>query len=134
MRFPAPVPLVIWSLFLSLLSGVLAVWSHQLLPPLLLGAAALGTLSIACYLLLRARATAGAPKRYDKRWLIPDLSVSTAFFGVAVVFICIGAVIGFWLVLVGAGMCGFSLFGVGRELYMAKQLGARRGTETENRQ
>jgi hypothetical protein len=131
MRFAAPVPLFIWSLFLASLGGVLAVWSGQLLPPLLLGAAAVGSFSIACYLLLRGRATARAPKRYDRSWLMPEMSVPTAFFGIAVVFICIGAVIGFWLVLVGAGMCGFALFGVGRELYMARQLSAGRGTETE---
>jgi hypothetical protein len=69
----------------------------------------------------------------SQRWLIPDMSFATALLAAALVCVCVGAVIGFWLVLVGAGMSAFGLFGVGRELYTSRQLSQDRPTDTQHR-
>lgn len=105
-----------WGVWLVVLALVLAFWTPDDLPRLLLGGAALSALVIAAVALARpdaARARA-----------LPDASVATVLVAVGVATMMLGVVAGLWLTLIGAGLAVLGLAGVAREL--AAQRRARR--------
>jgi hypothetical protein len=103
-----PAALVVggWGLLLGVNAAVLAVWTSDPLPPALLGGAAVASGLLGLAMLARGRE---APR------VIPDLSLASALVGVALAAMVVGAEVGVWLVLVGAGMLLFGLAGLARE-------------------
>lgn len=113
------IPFGIWCVFLAVLAGVLAVWSQDPLPPILLGGASAATGLTALAVALRVRMGSGPNARANREHeLIPDLSFFTFVVAVGLVAMAIGTVFGFWLVLVGIGTLAGGLLGLVRELYL----------------
>jgi hypothetical protein len=105
----AAIPLLIWAALLTVLAGVLWVWEGDDVPPAIFSAAAGVAWLVGLYALLRGRRTA-------RLRVSPDLSLSSVAVALAVAMLVIGALVGPWLVLVGAGALVIGLIGVGREL------------------
>lgn len=103
--------LVLWGLFLTALTlaGVIGFGFGDWETPSLLGGAALIALVVGLALaLLGADGTGDLERR-------PGLSPPTAWTGIAIAMLCVSAVLGFWLTLIGAGMLGLGIGGMVRE-------------------
>jgi hypothetical protein len=110
------VPLV-WSSFLAVLAAVLWIWSPgDELAIALLGGAAVGAAVVGLVLAARAR-WRGEPGRL----VLPDLSPATSLLAIAVAMLLIGLEAGPWLVWIGAGLLAGALFGLARELRLARR-------------
>ena len=105
----AAVPLLFWGVMLGLLAVVLWLWTPAGLPPAIFGGSALLICLIGLFVLLRERPTPTARA-------MPDLSVSSVLVAFALALLLLGALVGEWLVLIGAGALVLGLVGVGREL------------------
>jgi hypothetical protein len=105
----AAVPVLVWAALLTVLASVLWIWTPDHLPPAIFSGAAGITWVLGLLVLLRRR----PPSRVRAA---PDLSLASAMVALAVALMVIGALLGPWLVLIGAGALAVGLGGVGREL------------------
>jgi hypothetical protein len=105
----AAVPFFAWAALLSVLASVLWVWTSDDLPPAVFTGAAGVVWLAGLVALFVPRPTAGSRAA-------PDLSLASAFVAFAVATLVLGALIGRWLVYVGAGLLLVGLAGVAREL------------------
>lgn len=88
--------------------------------PSLQGGAAVLLLMLAGYLALRDR---GAPDAGDRTArVIPDSSMATAWVAVSIATMALGAELGFWLVLIAAGMLLIGIAGLVRESRASREL------------
>ena len=111
----AAVPVLAWASFLTLLAAVLWLWTPDDLPPAIFSAAAGVAWLVGLFALLRAQAP--PPVR-----VTPDLSPAGVMVAIAVALLVIGALVGEWLVLIGAGALLAGLAGVGRELFLQRRI------------
>jgi hypothetical protein len=111
----AAVPLVAWAALQTALALVLWVWTSDDLPPAILGAAAVIAWALGVYALLR-------PPARPRVHAAPDLSLSSALVALAIAMLTLGALVGPWLVYIGAGALLIGLIGVGRELLAERRL------------
>jgi predicted permease len=116
MRDAAAAPIA-WSVFLAVLAAMLWVWSPgDELAIALLGGAALGAALVALAVALRAT------PRDERSWrVIPDLSPATSLLAIGLATMLIGLEAGQWLIWIGAGLFGFALFGLARELRLERR-------------
>jgi hypothetical protein len=105
----AAVPMFAWAAFLTVLAVVLWFWTSDALPP----AVFTGSAAIAWAAGFVALATRRPLRRVRAA---PDLSVASALVAFAVAMLVLGALLGRWLVYLGAGTLLVGLGGVAREL------------------
>jgi hypothetical protein len=107
----AAAPLLAWATLLTVLAAVLWVWSSDHLPPAIFTAAAGVAWLVGLYAVLR-------PGRRPRLRVRPelDLSFSSVVVAIAIAMLVLGALVGEWLVLIGAGALVAGLIGVAREL------------------
>jgi hypothetical protein len=105
----AAIPLLVWAALLTTLAVILWVWTSDDLPPAIFSGAAGIAWLVGLYGLLRGRALA-------RVHMAPDLSLPSALAALAIAMLVLGALIGRWLVFVGAGVLVIALAGVAREL------------------
>jgi hypothetical protein len=105
------VPLLFWATLLTVLAAVLWVWSSDHLPPTIFSAAAGVAWFVGLYVVLR-------PGRRPRLRVRPelDLSFSSVLVALAIAMLVLGALVGEWLILIGAGVLVGGLIGVAREL------------------
>jgi hypothetical protein len=105
------VPLLVWATLLTVLSAVLWVWSSDHLPPAIFSAAAGVAWFVGLYAVLR-------PGKRPRLRVRPelDLSLSSVLVALAVAMLVLGALVGEWLILIGAGVLVAGLIGLAREL------------------
>jgi hypothetical protein len=103
--------LLVWATLLTVLAAVLWVWSADHLPPAIFSAAAGVAWLVGIYAVLR-------PGRRPRLRVRPelDLSFSSVLVALAVAMLVLGALVGEWLILIGAGVLVAGLIGVVREL------------------
>ena len=111
----AAAPVLGWAALLTVLTVVLWLWTSDPLPPSLFSGAAGVTWLIGLYLLLR-------PGRAQEIRRVPDLSLATVLVAIALALLAIGAIVGLWLLLIGAGLLLLAAGGVGRELLAQRRL------------
>jgi uncharacterized membrane protein SpoIIM required for sporulation len=107
----AAVPLLAWATLLTVLASVLWVWSLDHLPPTIFSGAAGVAWLVGLYALLRP---GGRPRLRVRPEL--DLSFSSVLIAFAIAMLVLGALVGEWLILLGAGAFVAALIGVAREL------------------
>jgi hypothetical protein len=107
----AALPLVAWATLLTVLAVALWVWSTDHLPPAIFSAAA----GIAWFVALAALLRPGSRPRLRVRPEL-DLSFSSVLIAIAIAMLVLGALVGEWLILIGAGALVAGLVGVAREL------------------
>jgi hypothetical protein len=107
----AAVPLLVWATLLTVLAAVLWVWSTDHLPPAIFSAAAGVAWLVGLYAVLR-------PGRRPRLRVRPelDLSFSSVLVAIALAMLVLGALVGEWLVLIGAGVLLAGLIGIAREI------------------
>ena len=110
----AAVPLLGWAALLTVLTVVLWIWTSDELPPAIFSGAAgiawlVGLYALTLHRLPPVRAT-------------PDLSLASVLVAIAVVMLVIGALVGLWLLLIGAGALITGLAGVARELLAERRV------------
>jgi hypothetical protein len=107
----AAVPLLAWATLLTVLAAVLWVWSTDHVPPAIFSAAAGVAWLVGLYAVLR-------PGRRPRLRVRPelDLSFSSVLVALALAMLVLGALVGEWLVLIGAGVLLAGLIGVAREI------------------
>lgn len=106
---------LLWGLFMAVLGAVAVVFFDPSDPetPALLGGTALLMLLIGLFLATRRR---GAPDAGDlAARVVPDSSVATVCVAVSIATLALGAELGLWLALAGAGMLAVGLGGLVRE-------------------
>ncbi len=99
-----------WGCLLAGLAGLLASFPLDVEAVALLGGAAASVLVAATVALLTGRD--GTPR---ERRAIPDLSLATPLAAVALCSLVVGAEVGLWLILIGAGLLALALGGLIRE-------------------
>jgi hypothetical protein len=116
----SPIPYVLlWAVLLAVLGTVAVLFFDASDPesPALLGGAAAAAAALGFWLAARRRA------------LPADLSVevdtspATVWLAISLALLAVGAVVGFWLVLIGAGMCGVGVGGLLREWRAEREAG-----------
>ncbi|MDX6409161.1 MAG: hypothetical protein QOE13_2232 [Gaiellaceae bacterium] len=107
----AATPLLVWATLLTALAAVLWVWSSDHLPPGIFTAAAGVAWLVGLYAVLRP----GSRPRLRVRPEL-DLSFSSVLVAIALAMLVIGALVGEWLVLIGAAALVVGVIGVAREL------------------
>jgi hypothetical protein len=107
----ASVPLLVWATLLTVLVAVLWVWSSDHFPPAIFSTAAGVAWVVGLYALLRPGKRARLRFRPEL-----DLSLSSVLVALAVAMLVLGALVGEWLVLIGAGVLVAGLIGLVREL------------------
>jgi predicted tellurium resistance membrane protein TerC len=114
MKWSGALPIVFWGLLLTILGAVAVIAFADGLnvevPTLLGGCAA------AMFLAGGFIAAVGFDRQRVARHASPDTSPATVWLAVAVAMTALGAELGWWLALIGAGMAGVGLAGVYREL------------------
>ena len=105
----AAVPLLAWAALLTVLSSVLWVWTPDDLPPAIFSGAA----GVAWLVGLVALARSAPPPPVRTT---PDLSLASVMVAFAIAMLIVGALVGLWLLLIGAGALAIGLAGVTREL------------------
>jgi hypothetical protein len=107
----AAVPLLAWATLLTVLAAVLWVWSTDHVPPAIFSAGAGVAWLVGLYAVLR-------PGRRPRLRVRPelDLSFSSVLVAIALAMLVLGALVGEWLVLIGAGALLAGLIGVAREI------------------
>jgi hypothetical protein len=108
-------PVLAWAGLLSVLSVVLRIRTPEGLPPAIFGSAAALIWVVGLVVLLWP---AGRPRVRA----LPDLSLPSVLVAVAIAMLVLGALVGEWLVLLGAGALVAGLVGVGRELRAERRL------------
>jgi O-antigen/teichoic acid export membrane protein len=105
------VPLLFWATLLTVLAAVLWVWSSDHFPAAIFSAAAGVAWLVGFYAVLR-------PGKRPRLRFRPelDLSFSSVLVALAVAMLVLGALVGEWLILIGAGVLVAGLIGVAREL------------------
>ncbi|HEU5278085.1 MAG TPA: hypothetical protein VFU26_04180 [Gaiellaceae bacterium] len=101
-------PFIAWATLLTVLAAVLWVWSSDHLPPAIFTAAAGVAWIVALAALLRLyplRVGAG-----------PELSFAGVLLALGIAMLALGALVGEWLVLIGAGTLLAGLAGVAVEV------------------
>jgi hypothetical protein len=111
----AAVPLLGWAALLTVLTTVLWIWTSDDLPPAIFSGAA----GIAWLLGLYALASRPPQRRVRAA---PDLSLASVLVAFAVAMLVLGALVGQWLVLIGAGALIIGLAGVARELLAQRRV------------
>jgi hypothetical protein len=101
-------------LLLLLHGTVLAVWSASAIAGLLLGSG-LALLVLAGALELRARRAAGGADHFARTRPVGDASMPTVIVAVGIGLAAVGAAIGLWLVLTGAGVAVLGAAAAARE-------------------
>ncbi|MGN6256464.1 MAG: hypothetical protein ACTHN3_01775 [Solirubrobacterales bacterium] len=118
-RKPAFPPFVIWGVFLSVLTGVGAVFFDKgVEEPALLGGAAAFILVLAFLLAITRRSVQVEGGGAD-----PDGSPATVWLALSVGLTVLGAALGPWLALIGGGMTIIGVAGVVRELRAQREAG-----------
>lgn len=111
-RKPAFPPFVVWGVFLSVLTGVGAVFFDKgVEEPALLGGAAAFVLVLALGLAVTRRSVQVEGGGAD-----PDGSPATVWLALSVGLMVLGAALGPWLAFIGGGMTIVGVAGVVREL------------------
>ena len=105
----AAVPLLAWAALLTGLAAVLWVWTSDGLPPAIFGGAA-------ALIWVVGLVVAVWPDARPRVRAVPELSLPSVLVALAVAMLVVGALVGEWLVLIGAGALVAGLAGVGREL------------------
>jgi hypothetical protein len=105
------VPLLVWATLLTVLAAVLWVWSSDHFPPTIFSGAAGVAWLVGLYAALRP----GRPPRLRFRPEL-DLSFSSVLVALGIAMLVLGALVGEWLILIGAGVLVAGLIGVAREL------------------
>jgi hypothetical protein len=107
----AAVPLLAWATLLTVLAAVLWLWSSDHLPPAIFSAAAGVAWLVGLYAVLR-------PGKRPRLRVTPelDLSFASVLVALAIAMLVLGALVGEWLVLIGAGVLVAALIWVAREL------------------
>jgi hypothetical protein len=107
----AAAPLLAWATLLTVLAAVLWVWSSDHFPPAIFSGAAGVAWLVGLYALLR-------PGKRPRLRVRPelDLSFSSVLVAFALAMLVLGALVGEWLILIGAGALVVALIGVAREL------------------
>lgn len=110
MNRPA-VPLLAWAGLLTVLAAVLWVWSTDHLPPAIFSGAAGIAWLVGLYALLR-------PGKRPRLRVRPelDLSFPSVVVALAIAMLVLGALVGEWLILIGAVVLTAGLIGVAREV------------------
>jgi len=107
--------LVVWALLLGVNTAVMAtVFNENPTSVWLLGGAATATALVALFLWLRRRRAPGEDP--DPERAVTDVSMASSLVGLALALMLLGAQLGVWLVLIGAGLLVAGLGGVTREL------------------
>jgi len=101
------VPVLAWAALLTVLAGALWAWTSDPLPPGLITAAAAATWGLGLFFLAR---------RARPRRAVPELSMASVLVAVGIALLVVGAILGPWLDLIGAGALVLGAGGVGREL------------------
>ncbi|HYC81603.1 MAG TPA: hypothetical protein VEB65_07435 [Solirubrobacterales bacterium] len=111
-RAPAYPPFVAWGVFLAVLTAVAVVFfSPDVSTPALLGGNAAFVLVLALLLAISRRSLQSEGDGAD-----PDASPATVWLALSLVLTAVGAALGLWLVLIGAGMSAVGVAAVVREL------------------
>jgi hypothetical protein len=105
----AGVPLLFWAMLLTVLATVLWLWEGDDVPPTIFTVAAGIAWLVGLYALVRGRSVARVRAA-------PDLSFPSVLVALAVGMLVVGALVGPWLLLIGAGALVIGLVGVAREL------------------
>jgi hypothetical protein len=111
----AGLPLLFWALLLTVLAAVLWFWEGDDIPPTIFTVAAGVAWLVGLYALVRGRMEARARAA-------PDLSFPSVLVALAVGMLVVGALVGPWLVLLGAGALVIGLVGVARELAAQRRM------------
>jgi hypothetical protein len=111
----AGVPLLVWAAFLTVLTAVLWVWEGDNVPPAIFSAAAGIAWLAGLYALVGGRSEARVRAT-------PDLSLASVLVALSVAMLVVGALVGPWLVLVGAGALVIGLVGIARELTAQRRM------------
>jgi O-antigen/teichoic acid export membrane protein len=119
------VPILLWGVYLAVLSGVLIVifgYTSPAEPALLAGTAGIVLVFGLLVALRRLHLTdRGEPHA------LPDLSPPIPWIAVAIVFLLLGVELGAWLTLIGAGMLAIGIGGVVREQRAQRRMLERAG-------
>src|SRR4051794_12211939 len=111
-RTPAYPALVAWGVFLTVLTAVAVIFfSPDVSTPALLGGNAAFALVLALALAISRRSLQSEGDAAD-----PDASPATVWLALSLVLTAVGAALGLWLVLIGAGMSAVGIAGAVREL------------------
>ncbi len=111
-RKPAYPPIALWGVFLAVLTAVAVIFfSPDVSTPALLGGNAAFVLVLALLLALSRRSL-----QEDGGGADPDASPATVWLALSLALTAIGAALGLWLVLIGAGMSLVGVAGTAREL------------------
>lgn len=122
-RKPAFPPFVIWGVFLSVLTGVGAVFFDKgIEEPALLGGAAVFILVLAFLLAITRRSVQVEGGGTD-----PDGSPATVWLACSIGLTVLGAALGPWLAFIGGGMTIVGIAGVFRELRAQREAGREAG-------
>ena len=106
-------PVAVWGLFLAGLCGLLFAFPRHVLAGVLLGSAALGAVVIAGVVALASRHEG---TRTEPTQPVPDLSLAIVVLAAGACCAMVGAEVGLWLILIGAGLGALGLGGLVREL------------------
>src|SRR3954466_7474231 len=118
-RKPAFPPFVIWGVFLSVLTGVVAVFFEKgVEEPALLGGAAAFIFVLAFLLAITRRSVQVEGGGAD-----PDGSPATVWLALSIGLTALGAALGPWLAFIGGGMTIVGVAGVVRELRAQRAAG-----------
>jgi hypothetical protein len=98
-----------WAALLTVLATVLGAWTDDNVPKAIYFASAGLMWAVGLVALARGRGWSG-------RMFSPDLSFPSVFVAFAVAMLAVGALVGRWLVYVGAGALLIGVLGVAREL------------------
>ena len=103
----------LWGVFLATLTAVMVLFFEitDPEPPALLGGGAALAIAVAGTV---AAARLGTPDTGPRA--VPDSSPPTVWLAIAIAMLSLSVVLGFWLTLIAAGMCGIGIGALAREL------------------
>jgi hypothetical protein len=105
----AGIAVLVWAALLTVLATVLAFWTDDNVPKAIYFASAALMWVVGLVALARGGTWSG-------RMFSPDLSFASVFVAFALAMLALGALVGRWLVYIGAGALVIGLLGVTREL------------------
>jgi hypothetical protein len=105
--------LVLWGLFLAVLAAVTTPFHADVYTYSLLGGSALFVLALGLVVLVTGRRAERATARQVRPQ--PGLSFPSMLLGIALAALALGAELGLWLVLIGAGLSVLAVGGLVRE-------------------